>query len=1033
MNKWTPEQEEAIYKSGSNIIVSAGAGSGKTAVLSERVINKLNEGIHINELLILTFTNAAANEMKDRIRKKISKDNNLKKELELLTSSYITTFDSFALSVLRKYHYILNISNDISISDESIVRLEEERIIDSIFDELYVSKDESFLNLISNYCNKNDKKLRDNILRIARKINSNINSLEYIDKIKNEFFTSDYIDKIIDEYNRFIKDKKRVIKLEIDNLSYYFDSQFVLKMENACKELLDSNTNDLHLFSAVKLPNVPSRSSEEAKSAKNNIKLLIDKLLNYSKYGDYEQIKSSIMGCKDNIYSILNIVEKYIELLNQYKKENNIYTFNDVAYLSIKILKENKSIREEIKNSFKEIMIDEYQDTNDVQDTFINLISNNNVYMVGDIKQSIYKFRGSNPNIFKDKYENYSNNNGGIKIDLVKNFRSRDEVVNNINSIFDLLMDNTFGGANYKLSHRMVFGNKDYELNKIDNFKYNIDIFEYENDSKDYTNTEIEIFKIANDIKEKMTSHIKVYDKDLKTLRDITYNDFVIILDRSAYFTDYKKVFEYMGIPLTILKDEVLNANSDVLLIKNIIDFVIRINNNDFDIDFKYDFVSIARSFLYEYSDNEIFDIFTSGSFKETSIYKDLSTIDNINSMTSSDILERVLEVTKFYDKINKIGEYEEVNVRLNNIYNIASSINSLGYDINDFILYLDNIINKGIEIKYSAYNSSSDSVKIMTIHKSKGLEFPICYFADIDHDFNTRELKDEFIVSNNYGLIVPYENENSIIKELYKREFLNEEISEKLRLFYVALTRAREKIIIVLPYKDTKKLEKNENGVIDEIRRQNIKSISDFIYYIKDYLIDYFSSVDINKLGLSKQYLFKKKIDSKFDEYNKDLIVNEITSSSEVIDNTHFSKETSFIISKNEYDVMKYGTKVHEILEYLDFKNINLDSIKDKFIVSKIKSLINNEIFKNIKDAKIYKEYEFNYIKDNIEYNGIIDLLLEYDNYIDIVDYKLKDINDERYINQLNGYKNYIESISDKKVNLYLYSIMDEKIKSID
>ena len=201
MSKWTPEQLDAIKKYGSNIIVSAGAGSGKTAVLSERVIEKLTHGTHINELLILTFTNAAAAEMKDRIRKKIQSNESLKHELELLTSSYITTFDSFALSVLKKYHYVLNISNNISITDEAIVKIEEKKIIDNIFEELYEEKNEKFLNLINNYCVKNDRRFRENILGIASKINSNINKDEYINYIRNDYFADSNLSKIINDYD----------------------------------------------------------------------------------------------------------------------------------------------------------------------------------------------------------------------------------------------------------------------------------------------------------------------------------------------------------------------------------------------------------------------------------------------------------------------------------------------------------------------------------------------------------------------------------------------------------------------------------------------------------------------------------------------------------------------------------------------------------------------------------------------------------------------------------------------------------------
>ena len=1032
MSKWTPEQELAIHESGTNIIVSAGAGSGKTAVLSERVINKIESGIHVNELLILTFTNAASAEMKDRIRKKISKNPDFKDELDLLSSSYITTFDSFALSVLKKYHYLLNVSNNIAITDESIVQIEEEKIIDDIFEELYSSRNERFINLINNYCVKNDNRIRENVLKIALQINSNINKEEYIRNIREDYFSESNINKLISDFDNLIKEKKNVIRLELENLEYYFENDYVSSIESALDSLLESDSSDLYKYTNVNLPNAPRGSSDEAKEAKKLLKNKIDKLLSYGEFGSFDDIRASILRSRDDINIILDIVEEFIRRLSDYKLKNNIYTFNDVASLSIKILKENEFVRNELRDSFKEIMIDEYQDTNDVQDIFISLISNNNVYMVGDIKQSIYKFRGSNPEIFKSKYEKYSKNDNGIKIDLTKNFRSRDEVRNNINSIFGLLMDSEIGGADYKVSHEMIYGNQKYDTEKVEDFRYDMDIFEYENDTHGFTNSEIEIFKIVNDIKDKMNSGMKVFDKETNSLKDITYNDFVIILDRSKYFTDYKKVFEYFGVPLSILKDEELNTNSDIMLLKNLIDIVIRINNEDYGVEFKYDFISIARSFLYEYSDSDIFESFKNNTFKDTSIFRELSTINNIGSMTSSIMLERILDVTKFYSKINKVGEYEDINLRLNTLYNIAQNINELGYDISDFSSYLDDLIRNGIGISYNGYKTSSDSVKIMTIRKSKGLEYPICYFADLDHEFNMRDLTDEFIVSNNYGLIIPDEENPSVVKELYKYEYMKEEIGERLRLLYVALTRAREKMIIVLPYKDTKKLELDNNGLIDRVRRLDISKLSDFIYYIRDYLSEYFTSINLEELNLTKNYLFKKEISNKLGNTPNDFVVSEINIKDEKVDESHFSKEVKGIIEYEEYKQMKYGTKVHEILEYIDFNNFDDSLIDDEFIKGKIKKLLESELFKNIKNAKLYKEYEFNYMSGDTSYNGIIDLMTEYDDHIDIIDYKLKSVSDEKYIDQLNGYRNYISTKTNKPINVYLYSIMDGIIKSV-
>ena len=1035
MPRWTDEQWEAIEKSGSNILVSAGAGSGKTAVLSERVIYKIEHGIHVNELLILTFTKAAASEMKDRIRKKIAKKPEMKEELNLLNSSYITTFDSFALSVVKKYHYLLNISSDIGITDESIVRIEQKNILNKIFEEFYEKSEPDFINLIDTYCVKNDKALKEIILKVCNKIDNMIKKEEYIKYIKEDFFSNEHINEILEEYKKFIEQKKELINLEYQNMSYYFDSEQMEQVQREISPFLNATYENLYQLTTKVTPLKGKRIDEEQKEVKSNLKKALDELQSYYIYGTIEDIKYDLQSSKQVVNAIINIAEEYIKRLKEYKEINKIYTFNDIAALAIKIVKEYEEARNELKYTFKEIMIDEYQDTNDVQDIFISQIENNNVYMVGDIKQSIYRFRGSNPNIFKEKYDDYSKEKNGIKIDLIKNFRSRSEVLNNINRIFELIMDLDIGGAEYKVSHEMIYGNTTYDEQK-ENIDYNIDILKYENDKElGYSNTEIEIFTIANDIKSKIKNKTKVFDKETNTMRDITYNDFVIIIDRSKYFNDIKKIFEFLSIPTEILQDDKLNTSIDIQIIRNIYDIIIRINNNDFGVDFKYDFLSIGRSFLYELSDQYLFDAFKNNTFKESIIYKDFSNIGSLNSYTCSELYKKILDITDFYNKLNKVGDYENTNVRIKSIYDISCNLNNIGYTIEDFRDYLTEIIENDIEIKYGAFSSDAESVKIITIHKSKGLEYPICYFMDIDHEFNMKDANEKFVVDSKYGLIAPSNMEdtnNSVLKELFKQEYSKEEISERIRLFYVALTRAREKMIVVLPDKPVVKLEKDANGVIEKIRRTKFNKLSDLIYSVEEYLPEYFKNIDINSIGLTKEYLGKKELNKKIEKSEKEINVREINIENSIETQSHFSKENISLVTKSNKANMEYGTMIHEVFELIDLKNYDPSLIDDDYIRNKVEKFLNNELLKNIQDAEIYHEYEFEYKKDDIKYHGIIDLILEYNENIDIIDFKLKNINDENYIKQLNGYKSYIEQISNKNVNIYLYSIIDETMNKI-
>lgn len=1033
MPSWTKEQEDAIYKSGSNIIVSAGAGSGKTAVLTERVIQKVKNGVHINELLILTFTKAAAQEMKERIRASL-KENGYLDELKLIDSAYITTFDSYALSVVKKYHYLLNISNNINIVEATLIDIEKCKIMDSVFESLYESQNELFLKLISDFCTRDDKTLKNYCMNMASKLEMISDVDTYLDNYINEKYCDSYIDKIIDEYENLLFEKIDDLNKRLYDLSILVDGQYYSKVLDALDCLIHAKTLDeIVKNNDLKIPTLPRGSEDEVKQAKENVSDVLKQISSLSSYGDSITIRNNILKTKEYVEVIVLIMKKYLSSVSKYKLENEIYEFTDIALLAIKVLNDNLSVRDEIKYSLKEILVDEYQDTNDLQETFISLISNNNVYMVGDVKQSIYRFRNANPYIFKDKYDKYSKCDGGIKIDLVKNFRSRDIVLNNINEIFDLVMDNLIGGAEYHESHRMVFGNTTYINEGKTNQNYNLEVLEYEYDKKgEYTREEIEIFAIAKDIKNKIDSKYQVFDKSKKVLKDVRYSDFVILMDRTSQFDLYKKIFEYMGIPLTLYKDETLNNSDDIFILKNIIQLIIKINTKCFDNLFKYCFVSVARSFLFEYADNDIFNYFVNNNFKESEIYKLFNDI-NINSITPYQLIELILDKTNYYEKIIKVGNIDNCLIRVQKLLEMANNLSNYGYDVYTFIEYLNTLVEKGYEIKYSVGIDNSDSVKIMTIHKSKGLEYHICYFSGLYKAFNISDLKDSFIYNNKYGFITPYFDEGinyTIYKELLKDTCIKEEISEKIRLFYVALTRAKETMIMLLPSNEEKNVNKQDNGALDSTVRFKYRSFADIMYSVRMYLSRYYKSIDLNELNLTKDYLFSKQKDLNINSNIQTLNVEPLNIKSFEINKDSFSKKVKSLITKQTQENMKFGTNIHEILEFVDFKNY--EPIEDKFINEKIIKLLDSPIMKDIKDANIYKEYEFVYMNDDKQYHGIIDLMLEYSDHIDIVDYKLKDLSSSEYKEQLNGYKKYISSKSSKKVNIYLYSILDGILKEL-
>ena len=733
-------------------------------------------------------------------------------------------------------------------------------------------------------------------------------------------------------------------------------------------------------------------------------------------------MKESLLSTKPYIIAISNIINKFDLEFNKYKKDNDLYTFSDIALMAIKILKENNNIKEELKSSFDEIMVDEYQDTSDIQEEFINLISNNNVYMVGDIKQSIYRFRHANPYIFRNKYNNYSKGNGGIKIDLLKNFRSRGEVLDNINRIFNLIMDNNVGDAEYKESHQMNFGNTNYiegcktlQNNDMEVLTYNPKTLE------NFSNDEIEAFTVAYDIKEKVENKYLVVDKETSSLRECKYSDFAIIMDRGTSFDLYKKIFEYVGIPITQIKNEKLTIGDDLIVLKNLINLIVKINLNELDDEFKYYFTSISRSYLFKTNDEEIFDILKSNGFYKSELYKKCKNI-NIFELSNLGLLNKIIEEFSYYEKLITIGNIKESMIKIDYLKDLSINLSSIGYTPIEFAKYLSDMIDVEA-IEYSLNSDNSDSVKILNIHKSKGLEYSICYFTGLFKRSNDEDKKAKFIVDSNYNIITPYVDngiKQTILKDLLLSLENKESISEKIRLFYVALTRAREKFIIVCP------LDKDIEGyttLVPASIRLTYNRISDMLESIMPVLLPYTKDIDFNKVNLTrdfekiKSYNYKDKIkknNTKIEKINNNINYEEINQS-------RFSKVTNRLITIDEYNNMKEGVKLHYIFETEDFKNSN-----NPYILKFIKHIDLNYI-------NCFKEYEFIYEEENEIKHGFIDLMLEYEDHIDIIDYKMKNITDENYLKQLNGYKNYIESISEKNVNTYLYSILDNNLQKLN
>ena len=1027
MPKWTNEQQLAIGHEGENIIVSAGAGSGKTAVLSERVLRKLKSGVGIKQLLILTFTKAAAAEMRERIRANIKKNPDLASQLLELDGAYITTFDSYSLSLVKKYHYLLNVSTNIQISEASVFTIRENEFLDEILMRRYENPTSDFTKLIYDFCTKDDDSLKKSILKINHALDLRYDKVEYLTSYIDTFYQPDTIESYCHLYVSKLFSLQEEMQNIIESLCPLLEEKVSEKVYSFYRKFLDSKTYDEMVGSLdERAPQTPRNSEDDVKAYFAKLSELRKRAKDYLVYPSYQEMKDAIWATEGYAKEIVSILLELDQKMMELKHEEDTYDFTDISKMAIQLLLDHPDIKEEVKQSFQEIMIDEYQDTSDLQETFISLIANHNVYMVGDIKQSIYRFRNANPYIFKEKYENYQKGIDGFKIDLNKNFRSRKEVLDNVNLMFDLLMDSVVGGADYKASHRMVFGNNSYEEQGKSDTSHQMEVYRYDYDkSSEYSKEEIEAFWIAQDIKKKIESGYLVYNfkEENAKPRPCKYQDFVIMLDRSTNFGLYKKIFTYFGIPLAVKKDESIKSTTDLLLFSNILTFIFKIYHHEYDTMYYHTYASIARSFLFSLSDQEIFQTITGKRITESSIYQLAEPIaKELDGLSTTELLDRILTAFSYYEKLLCVGDIDSALARIDNLKRIAKGFESIGMTPSMFQEYLVELTeNDQLDLKYKVSEDASNAVQIMTIHASKGLEFPICYFASLDVKFNMRDMNDRFLYDNKTGIITPYFKEgigDTILKSLYKERYTMEEVSEKIRLFYVAVTRAKEKMIFVLPSREWDKGTDYDSKV-------SWSSLADMLDSIRDVLSPYTLSIDLKEIPLTHAYhtLTKKEYPTSFAHY----VEEEISIPVKPIGQERFSKTTSHILSKQELRAMKFGEHMHEVFESIDILHPNLEKLS-KFEKEKVTLFLKHDIVRNAPQA-VYQEYEFMTELDGKMQHGIIDLLLQYENRYVIIDYKLKEVTDEAYRKQLDGYKKYIYQKTGKPVEAYLYSILDDRM----
>ena len=446
--------------------------------------------------------------------------------------------------------------------------------------------------------------------------------------------------------------------------------------------------------------------------------------------------------------------------------------------------------------------------------------------------------------------------------------------------------------------------------------------------------------------------------------------------------------------------------------------------------------MSIARSYVMSMDDAYIYDVFTNNTFSDTDLYqKCLRVAENINNLSIKEILTLIIDEFDIINKLILVGGITERITKLEYFVNNSNNLNNFGYSIDNLVEYFDQVLNGDEDIKMSQKAESGNSVKIMTIHKSKGLEYNIVYLPYLGSDFTKMNNKTDFKYSNKYGFVIPFYDNGvgkTMLHPLHKNNELREELSEKIRLFYVALTRPKEKFIMI--NKENPKIEGSSKVTYNELI--NVKSLGNIMSLLKYTLGSYTTKIDTDKLNLTKDYNMVK--DYNYKEHiastNKVVSVKKNNNVYDYLENKHFSKALNKVIDRSFKDTLDFGTYMHYLFEVFDFKNNNIDDIdtEDKY-KEKLLNFLKHDEVSNISNGKTYKEHEIRFIKDGSIYHGFIDLMVEYEDHIDIIDYKLSNINSEEYVLQLNGYKEYIENKFNKPTNIYLYSINKDIFKKLN
>ena len=1037
--KWTNEQLQAIQEKNSNILVAAAAGSGKTAVLVERIIHKIiDEQMDIDKILVVTFTNAAASEMRERILEAIYKkleenpeNVHLQRQIILLNKASICTIHSFCLDVIHNHFYEIDLPSNFKIADTAEIDLLKQEVLDDLFEQKYTENDKNFIELLENYTNyRGDEALQELVLKIYKFIQSSPFPIKWLQE-KLELLKIEYKDISQTIWGKLIIQaveddiQESIMQLETVKSKMALYPEMAKFYQKICEDLIIlkdlqnyNSWDELYIkllnFNFSKWPvdkkvinDLKEDSKEIRDKVKKHIKEKTAKLLSCSQ----EQAVKDLKIITPILEKLSNLVTEFTKNFAEKKKEKNCIDFNDIEHFALKILLDENNnpteVAKKYKEKFEEIAIDEYQDSNLVQEAILTSISKgNNIFMVGDVKQSIYKFRQARPELFLQKYDEYKNKEektqeDNLKIQLFRNFRSRQNILNITNLVFESIMSKELGDIHYNENEYLNYGANYPEPEEIKNYAgiaeldiidlkedESITAFEGEEDEEEQERVEDDVLEakfVANKIQELLDSDYMVFDKK-QGYRKIRPKDIVILLRATSNLSPiYEKELSDLELPVF---SDTSGTYLDTVEIQTILSVLKIIDNPLQDIPL----VVVLRSSICNFTDNDLITIRLTDrncNFYEalikTRIIFDGDLKDKIESfleklekwksisqyMPLDEFIWQIYLDTGYYQYVGLLPNGAMRQANLKTLFEKAKQYEKASFKgLFNFIQFIDKLKKQNGDLASAKLiGENEDVIRIMSIHKSKGLEFPVVFLCNSHKKFNMQDLNDNILLHQDIGFgptimdttrKIKY---SSIAKDAIKLKMKQETLSEEQRILYVALTRAKEKLYITGRSKDFTKYVQDKNKVLEMYESENIKldaklmkkanSYLDWIMYV--YLFNQGRTITLKGESYKLSDIITLNVSNK-----KDLL--KALAKEEVVEQIDLKEKIEQILkNKSDEENKKSEQALKELLEW-KYDYIVDTTLPTKSSVTKIKQekIKLEEILKGIESEEV--EYKKSY-----------------------------------------------------------------------